>query len=163
MVVSVADREALAAIEAVAPGRLVYLNEPGREGLFRCVTAGSAPADPLGGLYIPARQRGLGWARVWDGTHGRAEWFGARINDGNADCADALEACHALCPVMQLGQADYFVRRTVRFGHYPRQWSLRDEPGSGNADHPLTGGARRRYRRRGGAGQRHQAVRRPRY
>lgn len=117
VITSVPDRGALAAIDNAEPGRLVHLDEVGREGLFRCATSARSTADldPLQGLHVPAKRSGLAWVRVWDGTHGRPEWFGARVNDGLADCADALEACHALCPVMQLGQADYFVRRTVRF------------------------------------------------
>jgi hypothetical protein len=115
-ITSVPDRAALAALEGAEPARLVYLDESGREGLFRLARSADAPAgtDPLQGLYVPSRRSGFTWARVWDGTHGRAEWFGARINDPTADCAVALEACHALCPVTELLQADYFVRRTVR-------------------------------------------------
>lgn len=120
-IVSVPSRAALTALADAAPGRLVHLDERGREGLFRCTPAmtSSRSVDPLQGLYVPARQAVLGWARVWDGTHGRPEWFGARANDATADCADAIEACYALCPVTELGQADYFVQRTVRFG---RSW-----------------------------------------
>lgn len=118
---AVPNRAALAAIDNAAPGRLVHLDERGREGLFRCVPAmpSAASIDPLQGLYVPAGRGALGWVRVWDGTHGRPEWFGARVNDGRADCADALEACFALCPVTELAQADYFVQRTVRFA---RSW-----------------------------------------
>ncbi len=117
-VVSVPDRGALAALAAM-PGRLVHLDERGREGLFRCVVAqpSYARVDPLQGLYVPGRD--VGWARVWDGTHGRPEWFGAITGDGNVDCAPAIEACYALCPVTDLGQADYFVQRTVKLG---RSW-----------------------------------------
>ena len=117
-IVSVSDRIALAAIEDAQPGRLVHLDERGREGLFRCVATSRSMTvgDPLQGLYVPARRPALTWARVWDGTHGRPEWFGAHTNDAAADCATAIEACYALCPATQLGQADYFVRRTVRFG-----------------------------------------------
>lgn len=119
-ILSVSDRLALTKIEPRL-GRLVHLDERGREGLFRCTATPSSQTtgDPLQGLYVPAGQRGLAWARLWDGTHGRPEWFGARVNDAAADCADAIEACHALCPVTQLSQADYFIRRTVRFG---RSW-----------------------------------------
>lgn len=120
-ILSVPDRAALAIVEGAEPGRLVHLGEQGREGLFRCVAAtpSQATLDPLQGLYVPAREGGAAWMRLWDGAHGRPEWFGARRNDPAADCADAIEACHALCPVTLLGQADYFIRRTVRFG---RSW-----------------------------------------
>lgn len=101
----------------VAMGDLVYLSESGREGLFEAV-AGPAPvADRLQGLFVPSSASGLCFRRVWDGTHGRPEWFGAVTNDWHADCADAIEACYALCPVTELGQADYFVRRSLRFAH----------------------------------------------
>lgn len=117
---SVADRAALSALDDLRAGRLVFLDERGREGLFRLehapASASTATTDTLQGLTVPARQAGWHWSRVWDGTHGRPEWFGARVNDPAADCADALEACHALCAVTELGQADYFVRRTVHFG-----------------------------------------------
>lgn len=118
-IVSVPDRTALAAHGDISPGRIVHLEEAGREGLFRCVTTPAAADDPLQGLHVRSATPALTWLRVWDGTHGRPEWFGAAVNDPLADCAAALEACHALCPVMQLGQADYFVRRTVRFA---RSW-----------------------------------------
>lgn len=110
---SVADRAALAALLTSAPGTVVFLTEPGREGSFIC-RAGDAPRDPRQGLAVPSRTRGLFYERVWDGVHGRPEWFGARINDWQADCADAIEACYAACPFTQLSQADYFVRRTLR-------------------------------------------------
>lgn len=98
---------------SAVPGETVYLAEPGREGLFRCVP-GSAPIpDPLHGLTVPLARGAYHFARIWDGVAGRPEWFGARINDGRADCAPAIEACVALCPVTQLAQADYFIRRTL--------------------------------------------------
>lgn len=116
-ILSVPDRDALAALKTEA-GRVVHLDEIGREGLFRTIDIRrkAQPSDPQQGLFVPSRTPGLVWARIWDGTHARPEWFGARINDPTADCADALEACHQLCAVTQLSQADYFVRRTVRFG-----------------------------------------------
>ena len=95
------------------PGSLVYLTEPGREGLFRCDVGRPPLADPLHGLFVPAGRGLRHFARVWDGRTGRPEWFGARVNDGQADCAPAIEACVVLCPVTELAQADYFIRRTL--------------------------------------------------
>lgn len=113
-ILSVADRATLMAIEGVEPGRLIHLGEKGREGLFRCDPAITDGIDPLQGIYLPSRTPGLHWARIWDGSHGRPEWFGAPVDDPAGDCADAIEACHRLCPITELGQSDYFVRRTVR-------------------------------------------------
>lgn len=111
-IVTVLTLEALAASQS-PPGAFVYLAASGREGLFRC-DAGRPPlADPLHGLFVPAERSFRHFARVWDGLNGRPEWFGARVNDGRADCAPAIEACVALCPVTQLAQADYFIRRTL--------------------------------------------------
>lgn len=109
----VADRKSLSDL-AASVGQIVFLAEPGREGMFACVAGGTPAGDPLQGLYIAAATAGIHYARLWDGTHGRPEWFGAITNDSRRDCADALEACYALCPVSQLSQADYFIRRTLR-------------------------------------------------
>lgn len=102
---------------ALAPGSLAYVAETDREGLFRCMVGRPPADDPLQGLYVQAVRGARHFARVWDGRTGRPEWFGARINDGRADCAPAIEACVALCPVTQLAQADYFIRRTLVINH----------------------------------------------
>lgn len=107
-----AETQQTMAEASVSVGSLVYLSEPGREGLFRCEAGRPPSADPLHGLYVPATE-GRYFARLWDERCGRPEWFGARTNDGRADCADAIEACVALCPVTELAQADYFIRRTI--------------------------------------------------
>lgn len=118
LILSAPDRATLARLDAT-PGDLAQLTEPGRGGLFRYGPLASAALrdDPLGGLSVAGRSAGAGWSRLWDETHGRPEWFGARANDPGFDCAPALEACHAACPVTQLGQLDYFVQRTVRLRH----------------------------------------------
>ena len=116
---SVPDRAALAALAHPIAGQIAYLREAGRGGFFRCV-AGSAPdRDPEQGLFVRSGSGGFHYARIWDEVHGRPEWFGALVNDGRADCADAIEACYALCPFTQLSQADYFIRRTLVFN---RSW-----------------------------------------
>lgn len=101
------------ASSTVELGQMAYLAETGREGLFRCVAGRPAHADPLRGLFVPAGSGARHFMRVWDGITGRPEWFGAQVNDGRADCAPAIEACIALCPITQLAQADYFIRRTL--------------------------------------------------
>ncbi len=119
-IVAVSDRRALSALADPAPGRVVFLGEGAREGLFECTArTGAAAGDRLQGLYVPSSRIELVWARVWDGTHGRPEWFGATTNNAAFDCADAIEACYAACAVTELAQADYFVRRTLRFA---RSW-----------------------------------------
>lgn len=111
--VTTARTLAALAASAVSPGSFVFLAEPGREGLFRCDMGRPPLADPLRGLFVPGDGGLSHFVRVWDGIIGRPEWFGARINDGRADCAPAIEACFLLCPVTQLAQADYFIRRTL--------------------------------------------------
>lgn len=106
-----ATRASMAA-SAVLPAMVVYLAERGRAGMFTCVAGETPPGDPLQGLYVPG-SAGRYFARLWDRTNGRPEWFGARTDDWRFDCADAIEACFAACPVTQLGQADYFLRRTL--------------------------------------------------
>ena len=109
---TVATRTALAG-SAALPGTIVYLDEGGRAGWFRCVAGAPPGNDPLQGLHVTAQSGDCHFARLWDGRVGRPEWFGAETNNGRADCAPAIEACVALCPVTQLAQADYFIRRTL--------------------------------------------------
>ncbi len=97
----------------LAPGGLAWLGEGGRAGLFVAVAGRPPFADPHAGLVVDGARGDRHFARVWDGRTGRPEWFGATPNVGTADCAQAIEACVALCPVTQLGQADYFIRRTL--------------------------------------------------
>jgi hypothetical protein len=119
---SVSDRVALTALTNPTANQIIYLAEGGRSGFFRC-TAGHPPVadDPLQGLIVPSRHAGFYFVREWDGTYGRPEWFGARTNDPDADCADAIEACYDLCPVTSLSNVDYYVRRTV---HLHRSWRV---------------------------------------
>lgn len=93
----------------------IFLNEDGREGLFECV-AGVAPTDPQQGLYVPSATSGFYWARVWDGIHGKPEWFGAV--KGGPDCYLAIAACLKLCPVTLLGEGDYFISDTLTVSPY---------------------------------------------
>jgi len=110
-------RAQLAALHA-NPGQAALLTEAGRQGFF-VLRDGPAPgSDPLQGLTIPSQQGGGHWARMWDGTHGFPEWFGARSGDPAAAPYNraAIEACHALCPITQLTAGDYHTSDTVRLG-----------------------------------------------
>ncbi len=110
---TVPSRDALSSLDA-SPGQVVFLAEPGREGLFICRAGRPGFSDPLQGLAVPARAGDRWFERDWDRTIGRPEWFGAAVNDWHQDSAAAIEACWLLCPVTQFAQADYFVRRTLR-------------------------------------------------
>lgn len=113
VIAQVASRAALSAMTA-EPGQAVLLTEQGRQGFF-VLREGAAPArDPLQGLSVPAPQ-GRHWARLWDGTHGLPEWFGARSDDPAAAGTNkaAVEACIALCPVTQLAAGAYYMTDTL--------------------------------------------------
>lgn len=87
------------------------LSEGQRSGTFM-LTSGAMPADPLGGIYLPSIKEGFYWARMWDGTRGWPEWFGAVPNNGGVDNLPAMLACMRLCSIMQLANADYFIHGT---------------------------------------------------
>jgi uncharacterized Zn-binding protein involved in type VI secretion len=109
------SRAQLAALEG-GIGQAALLTEQGRQGFF-VLREGALPAqDPLQGLTVPSQRRGQHWARMWDGTHGLPEWFGARSGDPAAarDNRIALEACVALCPVTQLAAGAYYIADTFR-------------------------------------------------
>ena len=117
---SVGSRAELARLSTVLPGDVVVLCEAGLEGLFQCrEDALPADADPLHGLHLPAAQRDWHFARLWDGIAGRPEWFGAVPDSPRHDCAAAIEACYALCPVTELAERDYHIARTLRLD---RSW-----------------------------------------
>jgi len=107
----------IAAMAALTPSvnTTVFLNQDGREGLFECV-AGTAPSDPLQGLYVSSSTSGFYWARVWDGTHGRPEWWGAVLGNESFATANlsALNACIAACRVSILSSGTYFVSGTLK-------------------------------------------------
>lgn len=120
-----ATRSAMAAI-AGANFPNVLLNESGRQGVFAWDSANhstSVAADPLQGLYVAPASDPTGasgsWVRQWDGTTGYPEWFGAIVNSQASDALAAnqaaLPACHALCPKMQLANADYWHTDTLAF------------------------------------------------
>lgn len=89
-------------------GSIAFVVNPGREGLFIC-HAGTAPSDPLQGVYVSSNTGGFYWERDWDGVNGRVEWFGAVPNSSANDSTAAIQACIDLCPVTQLGAASYYI------------------------------------------------------
>ncbi len=114
---NVATRSALAAVNSPS-GKVVFLQESGREGIFEFMAgdfSAQVAADPLEGLYVASSSvpttSGC-WSRIWDGVHGQPEWFGAVPNNGSANCLPALEACVALCPVTLLKSKDYWIPGT---------------------------------------------------
>lgn len=109
------DRATLTARRDPAVGDIIFLAEGARDGLFKCVAGGAPAKDPHQGIHVPSVAGHLHYQRIWDGSHGRPEWFGAVPNDSSQDCADAIEACYALCPVTELAAADYHIRRTLHF------------------------------------------------
>ena len=111
----VPSRAALASLEAKV-GEAVLLTEAGRQGFF-VLREGAVPAsDPLQGLSALSGRREYHWARLWDGTTGYPEWFGARSGDPTAADVNkgAIEACIALCPVTQLAASAYYMSDTLR-------------------------------------------------
>jgi uncharacterized Zn-binding protein involved in type VI secretion len=114
LITQVASRSALGTMNGEV-GQAVLLTEAGRQGFF-VLREGAVPAvDPLQGLAVPG-PRGRHWARMWDGTIGYPEWFGARSEDPTAAGTNkaAVEACIALCPVTQLAAGAYFMADTLR-------------------------------------------------
>ena len=121
-----ANAEAVATIAALQtaatyPGAVAYVTEIGRAGPFIWRSGnfiGAIAADPRKGLYVASSTTmpSIGcWVRDWDGIGGRPEWFGAIANDPAIDNRAALSACFALCPVTQLGAADYYIHGTLIF------------------------------------------------
>ena len=111
---TVANRAALAALPSPI-GRVAYLAEEGRQGLFAFKPgdhAARVASDAREGLYVASRlvapPAGC-WVRQWDGVTGRPEWFGAQVNNSAFDNLPALDACVALCPVTLLQLADYWI------------------------------------------------------
>jgi hypothetical protein len=98
-----------------AAGDIAFVTDLGREGTFIC-RAGTAPSDPLQGIYVPSNTANFYWEREWDNINGYPEWFGAVVNSnsGGVPAANlaALQACVALCPVTNLQPEDYWISST---------------------------------------------------
>lgn len=107
----------IANLPAVPPtaGDIAFITDRGREGLFIC-RAGTAPSDPLKGIYVPSNTANFYWERDWDGINGYPEWFGAVSNNAGGSVPStnlsALQACVSLCPVTNLKAADYWINGT---------------------------------------------------
>jgi hypothetical protein len=107
----------IAGLPAVLPaaGDIAFVTDLGREGTFIC-RAGTAPSDPLQGIYVPSNTANFYWEREWDNINGYPEWFGAVVNSnsGGIPAANlaALQACVVLCPVTNLQAADYWISST---------------------------------------------------
>lgn len=97
-------------LAAVGPkvGKVAFVQDSGCEGHFIC-RAGTAPSDPQQGIYIPSSTSNFYWERIWDGVHGRPEWFGAVTGNSAINNRTAFGACLALCPVMVLSSKDYWI------------------------------------------------------
>ena len=110
-------------------GDVVALTENGREGPFECL-AGTTPVDPSEGLYIASTTPSFYYARIWDGIHGRPEWFGAVAGNPAVDNRTAFDACVALCPTIQFAAADYYISDVWKMNTSAR--NLCGVPGSGS-------------------------------
>jgi len=107
----------IAALQALPSGTpLTFLNAGPRSGHFQWVPgdqSANVSADPLHGIYIAPLTDASGasgcWERVWDGVHGRPEWFGATANNPGTDNSPAINACISVCPVTQLGTGKYYI------------------------------------------------------
>lgn len=102
-------RVAAAMAAGMADGAILSLNEGRRSGFFE-VIPGTAPSDPLEGLYIQGAGKYL--ARRWDGINARPEWFGAVLDDGAVDSYPAIAACLALTGMCTLGKGIYHCSRS---------------------------------------------------
>lgn len=115
---TVAMRENLAHITA-APGEVWFIADGPGAGSWRW-RAGNhddqVRADLLQGLTLAhatiSPKKGA-WVREWDGAYGRAEWFGAVVNQRDVDCQPAIQAALDLCPAVQLGAGIYHTRSRI--------------------------------------------------
>ncbi len=129
----VTSRTALKAL-AGNHGGSVYLDEGGRSGQF-VLRGGTAPADALEGIYVVSNLPFYYWERVWDGTNGRPEWFGAvgvtnGLPLGSLDNRAAFNACVAMCKIVHFGALDYRITDVWKMTTSSR--TLRGTPGGGS-------------------------------
>ena len=107
--VATSRRAAAAMAAGMADGAIVSLNEGRRSGFFE-VVSGTAPRDPLEGLYIQGAGKYL--ARRWDGLNPSPDWFGAALNDAAVDSYPGIAACIALTGMCVLGKGTYHCSRS---------------------------------------------------
>jgi len=135
-----ASRSILGGIIPTGVGQVAYLSEAGHEGHFVWRTGNYAPLvgnDPLQGIYVKSdtisSTQGC-WVRVWDGIHGRPEWFGAQSNNAAFDNRAAILACSALCQTAVLGPFDYYISDTLGWNFSGKNligcYGSRDGPGT---------------------------------
>ena len=110
-------RAQLGAAQGLVNGETRYMQDGSRSGFFVWRTgdfSSQVAADTLEGIYIEGSVAATvgAWVRVWDGIHGKPEWFGAVTGSSGFDCLPALTACVALCPVTLLETDDYWISDT---------------------------------------------------
>lgn len=112
----VTSRTEMAALPNPGQGISVYLNEGGRSGWFRSVSGSPPVTDTLQGLYVVSNTAGYYFARDWNGTDARPEWFGAVIDSTANRAANvaALNACASICPVTMLSAGTYYTNAVWR-------------------------------------------------
>lgn len=108
-VVANSRRAAAAMVASLPDGAILSLNEGRRSGFFE-VASGTAPSDPLEGLYIQGPGKYL--ARRWDGINPRPEWFGAALGDAAVDSYPGIAACLTLTGMCTLGKGIYHCSRS---------------------------------------------------
>ena len=87
----VATRTLLAGVSP-RTDKMVFLTESGREGWFIC-RSGTAPTDPLEGLYVVSSTPSFYWERMWSGNKPNAGWWGADLDNAAVNSAPAIQAC----------------------------------------------------------------------
>lgn len=98
----------IAELPAVLPavGEIIFVTNPGREGVFIC-RAGSPPSDPLQGIYVTSNTPSFYWERVWDGDLAPVEWFGGKADDITVNNAPIIQAMHDMDVSCKLGPGKY--------------------------------------------------------
>jgi len=86
---------------------LAYVTDPGRAGAFIC-RAGTAPSDPMQGIYVVSNTPNLYWERDWDGIDCPPEWFGGRINDAGFNNYNACMGALNVTGILSLGKGSYY-------------------------------------------------------
>ncbi|MDB5714303.1 MAG: hypothetical protein JWO15_1700 [Sphingomonadales bacterium] len=106
------QRSMLATLEVADGKRVGIVGDPSEWEWQAGDFTGRIASDPLHGVYQPhatvSAMIGC-WARLWDGTHGRPEWFGAVVNNPAIDNVAAIQACINLCPTSLMGVGRYYI------------------------------------------------------
>lgn len=122
---SVSNRTALSALSP-AVSDVATLTETGREGVFQFDASdcsSDVTADPQQGLTVAPLDDPTGASGVWRRLRevpdtGRPEWFNVvpGVSTGAVPTTNLanLQACIAVCPVIQFSTADYYFSDTVQ-------------------------------------------------